>query len=125
MSGYGFGRRAGTPNPAEADEPLDLSGIKREPMPTDPTREAAALERGAALGFVERAEPETAVTDTTPRRRRKAAPPQGSVYVKGPKETIDWFVEFTNQRGHRSYWQTIQEFRAMIEGRESAGGGGT
>jgi len=125
VSGYGFGKRGGTPTPATSDEPLDLSGIKRAPMPTDPKREAAALERGAALGFVDRAERETATADTAPRRRRKAAPPQGSVYVKGPQETIDWFVEFTNQRGHRSYWQTIEEFRAMIEGREGVGGEGT
>ncbi|GAA3272818.1 hypothetical protein GCM10020258_49210 [Sphingomonas yabuuchiae] len=85
MSGYGFGKRGGTPTPAASDEPLDLSGIKRAPMPTDPKREAAALERGAALGFVDRAERETATADTAPRRRRKAAPPQGSVYVKGHK----------------------------------------
>lgn len=126
MSGYGFGKRAGANTPASTDEPLDLSGIRREPLPADPKREAAAIERGAALGFVDRAEREpTAPIEGSPRRRRQAAPPQGSVYVKGPKETIDWFVNFTNERGHRSYWQTIAEFRAMIEGQSDPGGEGT
>lgn len=24
-------------------------------------------------------------------------------------------VRYTNQRGHRSYWQTLEEFQAMVD----------
>lgn len=107
MSGYGFGKK-----PVKPDM-LDLSGITRAPLPLDPVREEAAVARGTALGFVDRGEKDGA--GDTPVRRRRQAAPQSSLYIKGPKETLDWFVEFTNQRGHRSYWQTIAEFREMIE----------
>ena len=106
MSGYGFGKK-----PAKPDT-LDLSGITRTPLPLDPVREEAAVARGTALGFVDRAVADGA-GDTV--RRRRQATPQASLYIKGPKETLDWFIDFTNQRGHRSYWQAIAEFREMVE----------
>ncbi|WP_242097965.1 hypothetical protein [Sphingomonas sp. CROZ-RG-20F-R02-07] len=116
MSGYGFGKKpARTPDPATDGGRLDLSGITRTPLPVDPAREAAALERGAALGFVDRGAgegPEPSV------RRRRQAVPQSSVYIKGPKDTLDWFIEYTNARAHRSYWQTLEEFRTMVEGKD-------
>jgi hypothetical protein len=113
MSGYGFGKKpAAAAKPA--DDTLDLTGITRAALPLDPTREEAAMARGAALGFVERGEAEPATGAGAVRRRRQATP-QASLYIKGPKETLDWFIEFTNERGHRSYWQTISEFREMIE----------
>ena len=113
MSGYGFGKKPGAARP----DTLDLTGITRTPLPIDPVREEAAVARGTALGFVDRAEKEGAGEGTI--RRRRQATPQASLYIKGPKDTLDWFIEFTNQRGHRSYWQTIAEFRAMIEGGEA------
>lgn len=127
MTGYGFGKqRGGRTAPDPQGDAIDLSGIKRTPLPNDPEREAAAIERGAAMGFVDRGEREPQPqADAGPRRRRQSAPPQSSVYVKGPKDTIDWFVEYTNQRGHRSYWQTIAEFRAMVEGTADPRGEGT
>lgn len=112
---YGFGKK---PSAAPVDEGrLDLSGITRTPLPIDPAREAAALERGAALGFVDRGD-SGAGEGAVVRRRRQTAP-QSSVYIKGPKDTLDWFIEYTNQRAHRSYWQTLEEFRAMVETREA------
>lgn len=121
MSGYGFGKKPAAPD----DGRLDLSGITRTPMHVDPAREAAAMERGAALGFVDRSargEPtgeeaagEDAAGEGAGVRRRRQTAPQASLYIKGPKDTLDWFIEFTNRRGHRSYWQTLAEFRAMIE----------
>lgn len=119
MSGYGFGKK-----PAASDT-IDLSGITRAPLPLDPVREEAAVARGTALGFVDRGEQHgdrsgagdrDGAGDTPVRRRRQAAP-QSSLYIKGPKETLDWFVDHTNQRGHRSYWQTLAEFRELVEGR--------
>lgn len=111
MSGYGFGKKAGA-KPAD-DDRLDLSGITRTAVPVDPAREAAAIERGAALGFVDRSERGAGEGETVVRRRRQTAP-QGSVYIKGPQDTLDWFIEYTNAQGHRSYWQTLEEFRALV-----------
>lgn len=111
MSGYGFGKKPGTPLTDEGR--LDLSGITRTPLPVDPAREAAAIERGTALGYVDRGAGDEPVV-----RRRRQTAPQSSVYIKGPKDTLDWFIDYTNQRAHRSYWQTIEEFRAMVEARD-------
>jgi len=117
MSGYGFGKKAasGLPSGDNSDEEdrLDLSGIERRPVSIDPVLEEAAIRRGDALGFVDRA----AQGEGGGTRRRRASQPQTSVFVKGPKDTLDWFIEYTNQRGHRSYWQTIAEFRSIIEGK--------
>ena len=54
MTSYGFGKK--TPAPVKpADETrLDLSEIVRAPLSVDPIREAAAMARGDALGFVDR-----------------------------------------------------------------------
>lgn len=126
MSGYGFGRKparaAGAGEGGDEAQRLDLSGIERRPVVVDPAREEAALARGAALGFVDRAAGETAESASpgASRRRRRPAQPQGSVFIKGPQDTLDWFIDYTNRRGHRSYWQTLEEFRALVE-REQAG----
>lgn len=114
MSGYGFGKKPGAA-PAEETR-IDLSGITRTALPLDPAREAAAIERGTALGFVDRGE--RGVGDELPIRRRRQAAPQSSVYIKGPKDTLDWFIEYTNAQGHRSYWQALETFRTMVEGRD-------
>jgi hypothetical protein len=114
MSGYGFGKKPATPKKS-ADDILDLTGITRAPIPLDPAREEAAMARGTALGFVDRGEAGPEVGEGPTVRRRRQATPQASLYIKGPKETLDWFIEFTNERRHRSYWQTIAEFREMIE----------
>lgn len=119
MSGYGFGKKATAPTGTGDPTKLDLSGIVRAPLSVDPAREAAAIARGNALGFVDRgdsAEGPAEGQGATPVRRRRQPPPQSSLYIKGPKETLDWFIDFTNQRGHRSYWQALAEFRDLVEG---------
>ena len=128
MSGYGFGKKPASKadDATPSEDRLDFSGIRREPLSVDPALEEAAIRRGAALGFVDRGEgggslPGPATADEAPRRRRRSAQPQINVYIKGPKDTLDWFVEYTNQRGHRSYWQTLEEFRMLVEGGEGAG----
>ena len=115
MSSYGFSKKA-EDKPSD-DTILDLSGITRTPLAVDPVREAAAMERGTALGFVDRSQ-RTAEPDT-PIRRRRQTTPQSSVYIKGPRETLDWFIEYTNEREHRSYWQTLEEFRVLVEASEA------
>jgi hypothetical protein len=49
------------------------------------------------------------------RRRRRSTQPQVSVFIKGPKNILDWFINYTNERGHRSYWETLEEFRLMMK----------
>lgn len=116
MSGYGFGKKPAAP--AKTDETrLDLSGIVRAPLAVDPAREAVAMARGDALGFVDRGEQAAGEGAEPGIRRRRQTVPQASLYIKGPKDTLDWFIDFTNQRGHRSYWQTIAELRELVEGR--------
>ena len=117
MSGYGFGKKPtdkSTGGAGEADR-LDFSGIERAPVTVDPAREEAAIRRGAALGFVDRSVVIEPIGQNPVGRRRRATQPQISVFIKGPQDTLDWFIEYTNQRGHRSYWQTLEEFRALVE----------
>lgn len=129
MSGYGFGKKP-TPDKSEEGQTgegdrLDFSGLARTPVTLDPAREEAAIRRGDALGFVDRGasaqdRPEAATEspgDTSgTRRRRRSTQPQVSVFIKGPKDTLDWFIEYTNQRGHRSYWEALEEFRSLVDG---------
>lgn len=125
MSDYGFGKKPVPPKtsaPADDNSRLDLSGIVRAPLAIDPAREAAAMARGDALGFVDRGDQRqgpSQSTDQSPAgiRRRRQTAPQGSLYIKGPQETLDWFIDYTNQRGHRSYWQALAEFRELVEDR--------
>jgi len=131
MSGYGFGKKPTTGKTEEADagegDRLDFSGLARTPVTLDPAREEAAIRRGDALGFVDRSASgkdrlEAATEnpgDTGTRRRRRSTQPQVSVFIKGPKDTLDWFIEYTNQRGHRSYWQALEEFRSLTDNDKS------
>jgi hypothetical protein len=121
MSGYGFGKKSADRKPdetvsQEADR-LDFSGIARTRVELDPAREEAAIRRGDALGFVDRSASSDAEQDagSGTRRRRRSAQPQMSVYIKGPKDTLEWFIEYTNQRSHRSYWEALEEFRSIVE----------
>ena len=118
MSGYGFRKPDPTPTKAEgAGDKLDLTGIVRTPVALDPKREEEAVARGTALGFVgrdERAQEEPARAS----RRRREVVPQGNLFIKGPQQTLDWFVEYTNSRGHRSYWQALEELRALADSKE-------
>lgn len=121
MSGYGFGKKsAGGDKDAAIDtqdeQRLDFSGIRRAPVTLDPAREEAAIQRGDALGFVNRDAMPEPTAEEGARRRRRSTQPQINVFIKGPKDTLEWFIDYTNQRGHRSYWQTIEEFRATVEG---------
>ena len=115
MSSYGFKKSAPVPAKEELGDKLDLSGIRRAPVALDPQREEEAVVRGAAMGFVDRDERPAEAGGGRPTRRRREAVPQGNLFIKGPQDTLDWFVEFTNARGHRAYWQALEELRALSE----------
>ena len=115
MSGYGFKKPVPAPDKEELGDKLDLSGIKRTSIALDPQREEEAVARGAAMGFVDRDERPAEAGGGRPTRRRREAVPQGNLFIKGPQDTLDWFVQYTNDRGHRAYWQALEELRALSE----------
>lgn len=132
MSSYGFGKKAGTTSSTDdagaggQGDRLDFSGIARTPVTLDPEREEAAIRRGDALGYVDRGTTINASTPSSsdagsPRRRRRTAQPQISVFIKGPKDTLEWFIEYTNQRGHRSYWEALEELRLLVDNQQPTG----
>lgn len=132
MSSYGFGKKAATTGSTDdagaggQGDRLDFSGIARTPVTLDPEREEAAIRRGDALGYVDRGTTINASTPSSsdagsPRRRRRTAQPQISVFIKGPKDTLEWFIEYTNQRGHRSYWEALEELRLLVDNQQPTG----
>ena len=105
MSGdFGFGKRHNKSTETAAD---DLSGIPKGPIRLSDETTAAAERAGEGLGF--RSQLETKVPKST--GRRIVAKPSKSIFIKGPEDTIDWFVEFTNQHNFRSYWEAIEELK--------------
>ncbi len=112
MSAYGFKKPAPSKEDQGADK-LDLTGLDRVRVDVDPQREADAVARGAAMGFVDRAERDERAAEERPVRRRRETVKQGNLFIKGPQSTLDWFVDFTNQGGHRSYWEALEQLRAI------------
>jgi len=132
MSSYGFGKKTATTVSTDdtgaggQGDRLDFSGIARTPVTLDPEREEAAIRRGDALGYVDRGTTINASTQSSsdavgPRRRRRTAQPQISVFIKGPKDTLEWFIEYTNQRSHRSYWEALEELRSFVNDQHPTG----
>ena len=122
---YGFKRpSAGGPadSPRESHK-LDLGGFTRDPVEVSPEKEAAAVARGDAIGFVDRSQSDHASQQSLQSlqgrgvRRRKDAVPSKSLYIKGPEALLDWFIELTNERGYRSYWQALEEFKELLDER--------
>jgi hypothetical protein len=117
VSSYGFKKPAAAPTTVEeGGDKLDLTGIARTPVALDPRREEEAVARGAAMGFVDRDE-RVQEEVVRPSRRRRETVPQANLFIKGPQATVDWFIDFTNNRGHRSYWQALEDLRAIVEGK--------
>lgn len=104
MSGYGFRKKPPVQQAVTGDDVLlDFSGIERGPLAINPVREEARMRRGDALGFIDRTASgrtgaEIRVAENGSARRRCTCEPQINVYVKEPKDTLEWF-EYTNRRG--------------------------
>lgn len=110
MSSFGFGK------PAEKREKtIDKAGLPRGPIEVDPASERDAVARGAQLGFVDRGQ-----TKGRAGRMRPPAPPSQTLYIRAPQELAEWFERYTEQRGHRALWNSIEDFRKLVEQAETA-----
>lgn len=114
MSDFGFKRP-----PKDAAEgtgkAIDVSGLPSGPIALDPARERDAVERGEALGFTDRGQAKEVEQSGRGRRKRPPPPPTRTIYIRAPEELADWFELYTEQRGHRALWQSIEDFRALVE----------
>jgi len=115
MSNFGFDKRKGDESNSEELKPMEKSGLPRGPVVNDPARERQAMQRAEDLGYTDRGQGRGIV------RRRPVATPTATVYIKGPEEVLEWFINYTAERGHKAYWNSIDDFRKLIE--QEAGSG--
>jgi hypothetical protein len=111
MTDFGFGKGGEKPQgEGEKSAKLDLGGMPKGPIVNDRMREREAMERAERVGFTDRGQGRGVV------RRKRVAQPTATVYVKGPEELIEWFIAYTEDKGHSAYWKAIEDFRALVEG---------
>lgn len=122
MSDFGFKGPAAGAGKAKL-KGMDLTGLPAGPIPVDPAREREAVQRGEALGFVDRGQGRAEMEGRAGRRKRPPPPPSQTLYIRAPQELAEWFERYTEGRGHRALWQSIQDFRNMIEAADEVRGG--
>ena len=122
MTDFGFKKPAGGPG-EQKGKGIDVSGLPSGPVPLDPMRERAAVVRGEALGFTDRGQGAESGQGRAGRRKRPAPPPSQVLYIRAPQDLAEWFERYTEGRGYRALWQSIQDFRDMIEAAEEGRGG--
>jgi len=111
MSDFGFGKKKPVGvGDAPKGKGMDLSGLPSGAVALDPVRERDAVQRGEALGFTDRGQGKTG------RRKRPPPAPTQALFIRAPEDLAQWFERYTEQRGHRALWQSIQDFREMVEG---------
>ncbi len=103
MNELGFKRR----QPDDTKRHDDLSGIPTGAIKLDEGQAERAGRAGEALGFRSR-EPSTSPMLG---RRRKVATPMKSLFIKGPVETVDWFISYADTGEFRSYWEALEDLR--------------
>ena len=111
MTDFGFKKERDTEPKGKG---IDLSGIPSGALPVDPALERDAIKRGEVLGFTDRGQA-GAERGRGGRRKRPAPVPQRPIYIRAPEELADWFEACTEERGHKALWQSIQDFRDMLE----------
>ena len=111
MTDFGFSKSGEKPKEeGAAPAKLDLGGMPKGPIVNDPMREREAMDRAERVGFTDRGQGRGVL------RRKRVAQPTATVYVKGPEELIEWFIAYTEEKGHLAYWKSIEDFRAIVEG---------
>lgn len=115
MSDFGF-KKEGDVKPKGRG--IDLTGIPSGAVSVDPTQERDAIQRGEAMGFTDRGQGGLG-QGKGGRRKRPTPPPQRPLYIRAPEELADWFEQYTEQRGHKALWQSIQDFRDLVETNQS------
>jgi len=113
MSNFGFKKPEEGAGEQKA-KGIDVAGLPTGPVNLDPEKERKAVERGEALGFTDRGQ---GAPNGRGRggRKRPPPPPSQTIYIRAPQDLAEWFERYTEQRGHRALWQSIQDFRDMIE----------
>lgn len=109
MSNFGFNKTQKVGGEVK-DKGIDVTGLPSGPIALDPVREKEAVQRGEALGFTDRGQ-----QSRGGRRKRPAPPPSQTIYIRAPQELAEWFESYTEQQGHRALWQSIQDFRDMVD----------
>jgi len=109
MSNFGFKKAADGAEETKG-KGIDITGLPTGPIALDPAREQEAVQRGEALGFTDRGQ-----QGRGGRRKRPAPPPSQTIYIRAPQELAEWFDRYTEQQGHRALWQSIQDFRNLVE----------
>lgn len=115
MSNFGFVKQ-----PAKSENAIDKIGLPKGPITVDPSSERAAVARGEELGFVDRGQSDSVSESSVVRmarggRRRPPAPPSQTLYIRAPQELAEWFERYTEERGHRALWNSIEDFRKLLE----------
>lgn len=105
MSSYGFGGKK--PSGTSSSDKIDLGGLPNSLPPLKREDETRAVAVGEALGFVDRGQ--------GVRRRKPPAIPSVNLYVKGPQDVIQWFIDYTDAQGHSAYWKSIEDFKRLME----------
>lgn len=113
MSDFGFRKPAASASSRAGG--LDLTGLPSGAPSITPAQERDAIERGEALGFTDRGQG-GGEPGRGGRRKRPAPPPKQTLYIRAPQELAEWFERYTEGRGHNAFWQSIQDFRALVEG---------
>lgn len=89
----------------------DFSDIPKGPLTVSPDKEKQILDASEEQGFKSR-EPSAEPGDSEQGvRRAKAAVKSRSIFIKGPEELIDWFISYTNDGDHSSYWKALQDLK--------------
>ena len=105
---FGFGSATKGGTAGAKGQGIDLGGLPAGPVKVDAGRERDAIVRGEALGFTDRGQGRDG------RRRRPPPTPTKNLYIRGPIPIVEWFEDYTAERGHRALWQSIEDFRAMV-----------
>lgn len=113
MTAFGFTKKGEETTPENSNTPsIDLAGIPKGEIVNDPVREQDAIRRAEQSGFTDRGQGRTII------RRKRVAQPQATVYVKGPEDLIQWFISYTAKQGHAAYWNSLEDFRDLVEGKK-------